>query len=65
MDEEWIHQTINTVIIQPTHVTLTKNTKGYQWEISVHADGGAHAVAEIVQIDTDLKARFGSEEAKA
>ena len=44
---------------QPFHVTLTKNTKGYQWEISIHGDNAEKTVDEIIKIDNKLSIEYG------
>ncbi len=39
-------------------IKLTKNTKGYQWEIKVYDKEGLEMVKEIEKIDAELKSRY-------
>jgi hypothetical protein len=49
-------------IAQPYHVTLTKNTKGFSWEISVHAETIEDVLASIDYAQKELSAKYGKEE---
>ena len=59
-DEIMEDQRIVNVNAQPVHLTLTKNTKGYQWEISVSTDTLDNALATINAADDQLKAKYGA-----
>ena len=48
---------------QPIHITLTKNTKGYQWEISVFGTDMETLLNQATAADAELKAKYGAVEA--
>ena len=56
-------QRIITSIGEPVHVTLTKNTKGYQWDISVFGADADKVLATIKTVDANLKTEYGAVEA--
>lgn len=47
---------------KPYHITLTKNTKGYGWEVSVHGDNPDEAFNLVGDIDERLRKQYGSSE---
>ena len=51
-----------TRIAQPYHVTLTKNTKGYSWEVSVYSETVDDALVSLEFAEKELKARYGQPE---
>jgi hypothetical protein len=55
-------QKVVTTIAEPVHITLTKNTKGYQWEISVHEKNLESALTTVDIADAELKHKYGGEE---
>jgi len=42
-------------------ISLTKNTKGYSWEITSYADNMKDAIDQAIAADQRLKIQFGSE----
>jgi hypothetical protein len=44
-------------------VTLTKNTKGYSWEISAHADSLNECIDQVIAADKRLKDLYGGVQA--
>lgn len=48
-------------IAQPIHITLTKNTKGYQWEISIHSEYLGATIDSIGEADAEMRRKFGGE----
>lgn len=48
-------------LAEPFHITLTKNTKGYQWEVSVHSETGEQALEQVQKLEAELKAKYGGE----
>ncbi len=40
-------------------ITLTRNSKGYTWEIAAHADTLAECIDMVIAADQRLKDRFG------
>lgn len=42
----------------PYKVKLIRNTKGYQWEISVSGKQFKEVLSEVGEIDADLRAQF-------
>jgi hypothetical protein len=46
---------------QPIHLKLIRNTKGYQWEITVDAESAEEALALINDLDTQLKKTYAGE----
>lgn len=61
MTEEPVSRRVEE-IAQPVHITLTKNTKGYQWEISIFADSVHNTLAQIDAADQELKAKYSASE---
>jgi hypothetical protein len=49
-------QVIKTV---GSKVSVTKNTKGYTWEITAHADNMNDAIDQVIAADIRLKIQFG------
>ena len=47
---------------QPIHITLTKNTKGYQWEISVFGSDLETMFSQIAVTDSKLRTQYGAVE---
>lgn len=47
------------IINQPS-ITLTKNTKGYNWEIKVYATTVLEALDIIIAADMRLKTQYGN-----
>ena len=43
----------------PVRIKLTKNTKGYSWEIAVGGDAEDVIITRICRIDADMRANFG------
>jgi hypothetical protein len=43
---------------EPAHVKLEKNTKGYNYEISLYGDDLGAVVADIFEAETDIKRRL-------
>ena len=44
---------------QPVHLTVTKNTKGRTWEISVHSETPEKVLEAVRQIDTECEKSWG------
>lgn len=42
----------------PLKVKLIRNTKGYQWEISVSGKNLAEVLSQVSKIDTALRAEY-------
>ena len=53
---------VTTNIGEPVHVTLTKNTKGYQWEISVFGSDSEKVMTTINTININLQKEYGGVE---
>jgi hypothetical protein len=53
-------QLILNKLAEPVHITLTKNTKGYGWEVSVHAETIIQAMALVEEADKALSAKYSS-----
>lgn len=47
---------------EPYKITLTKNTKGYGWEITVHAETLEKAISMIDTANNLMKADYGAVE---
>lgn len=54
-------ETIETVVknVSQSSVTLTKNTKGYGWEVKVYADTMNAAIDQAIAADHRLRTQFG------
>jgi uncharacterized protein YjhX (UPF0386 family) len=50
---------LNT-LAQPVHITLTRNSKGYTWEVSVHAESVGFALQRVEDAEQELKAKYGN-----
>ncbi|MGH7744376.1 MAG: hypothetical protein ACREQ5_06080 [Candidatus Dormibacteria bacterium] len=48
--------------IKPVHVTLTKNTKGYGWEVSIHGDDTEEVLRDVEKVEAELKRKYGGED---
>lgn len=59
-ENEIIEQVIKNVT--QDSVKITKNTKGYNWEVSVHGDDVVEALEKAIVIDQRLRDRFGVSE---
>jgi len=46
-------------LAQPVHITLTRTTKGYTWEVSVHTSTLDEARKLVKDTDDWLKADYG------
>ena len=46
-------------LAEPVHLTLTRNSKGYGWEVSVHAATLEQAFSQLEQADAQIKAKYG------
>ena len=44
---------------QPVHITLTKNAKGYNWEVSVHGESVGDTIYKVEQAERELKDKYG------
>jgi len=44
---------------QPVHITLTRTTRGYTWEVSIRGEDTEKAMAAIKSVDEDLRLRYG------
>lgn len=55
-------QKVVSTIAEPYHITLTKNSKGYQWEISVHEKSLEYALTTVDIADAELRKKYGAEE---
>lgn len=55
------NEVVETVVKNTSQcsVTLTKNSKGYQWEVKAHADTMAQAIDLAISADERLKLKFG------
>lgn len=51
------------VLIQTpkVHVKLIKNTRGYNWEISVRDDYEAVVMKKVEEIDKEMRRKYGDE----
>jgi len=66
-EEEVMSENMNMVMSmdgQPIHIKLIRNTRGYQWEISVNAETINEALTTLQEIDTKLHEKYknGGEE---
>ena len=43
----------------PVRIKVTRNTKGYNWEIAVGGDTEDVIITRICRIDADMRANFG------
>lgn len=62
IDEGKEVSTHETVIAQPIHVTLTRNTKGFSFEVSVHAATVEEALQLTQQAEAELSAKYSKVE---
>lgn len=49
------------VVTSKYKIKLTRNTKGYNWEISSHSDDMIEVTKDVATIDRWLREKFGSE----
>lgn len=49
------------VVTSRYKIKLTRNTKGYNWEISSHSDDMIEVTKDVATIDRWLREKFGSE----
>jgi len=52
-----------STIAEPVHITLTKNSKGFNWEISIHGESVGQTLLQVEQAEAQLKAKYGAETA--
>jgi hypothetical protein len=48
-----------TRLAEPFHVTLTKNTKGYSWEISIHGSDLVDMKRIIRETNESMRKEYG------
>lgn len=48
------------VTVPKYHVRLEKNTKGYNWEISVRSDDPQEVMREVQRINQELRTQYGT-----
>ena len=46
--------------VSQARVNLTKNTKGYNWEVSAYADNLNDAIDQVIAADQRLRLQFGT-----
>jgi hypothetical protein len=46
-------------LAQPVAITITKNSKGYNWEITVHEKDVDNAVLEVERGEKALRLEYG------
>jgi len=49
-------------LAEPVHLTVTKNTKGYSWEVSIHGPSVGETLYMVEEAEKQLKAKYGVEE---
>jgi len=49
--------------VKPYHAKVTKNTKGYSWEVSVHGDDADQVLYDVNTMEEALRHRYGGEKA--
>ena len=59
MNEQEEVKMLRDIEIMPIHLTLSKNTKGYNWEISVRAKSLDEALVLINDANVKLEATYG------
>ena len=59
---EEIENTQNFTAEQKSSIKVTKNSKGYNWEIRVYDEDVDKALTKTIELDTVCKVKFGSTE---
>lgn len=49
-------------LAEPAQVKLIRYAKGYGWELNLHSETMAKAVAEIERVDALFRERYGGEQ---